>query len=121
MASRRPLELGGPGLELADLTAILEIVAGGCLATAFTWVQHHGVLAALSASPNTALRDDLVPALVAGRTRGGVAFAGAVPVPPRMRAERVAARLAVVRSRPIRQRLGHHRRAAGLRGRRRLG
>jgi alkylation response protein AidB-like acyl-CoA dehydrogenase len=85
-----PAELGGPGLELADLTAILEIVAGGCLATAFTWVQHHGVLAALSASPNTALRDGLVPALMAGRTRGGVAFAGAVPVPPRMRAERVA-------------------------------
>jgi alkylation response protein AidB-like acyl-CoA dehydrogenase len=51
-------------------------------------VQHHGVLAAVSASPNTALRDDLVPALVAGRTRGGVAFAGAVR-PPRMRAERV--------------------------------
>jgi alkylation response protein AidB-like acyl-CoA dehydrogenase len=84
-----PPELGGPGLEFADLIEILEIMVGGCLATAFTWVQHHGVLAALSASQNTALRDDLVPALVAGRTRGGVAFAGAVPVPPRMRAERV--------------------------------
>jgi alkylation response protein AidB-like acyl-CoA dehydrogenase len=84
-----PLELGGPGLEFADVTEILEVMAGGCLATAFTWVQHHGVLAALAASQNTALRDDLAPALVAGRTRGGVAFAGAVPVPPRMRAERV--------------------------------
>jgi alkylation response protein AidB-like acyl-CoA dehydrogenase len=84
-----PPELGGPGLDFAELTEILEIMAGGCLATAFTWVQHHGVLAAVSASPNTALRDELVPALVAGRTTGGVAFAGTVPVPPRMRAERV--------------------------------
>jgi alkylation response protein AidB-like acyl-CoA dehydrogenase len=84
-----PLELGGPGLELEELTEILEIMAGGCLATAFTWVQHHGVLAALSASPNAALRDELLPELTAGRTKGGVAFAGAVPVPPRMRAERV--------------------------------
>ena len=84
-----PPELGGAGLESAELTEILEIMAGGCLATAFIWVQHHGVLAALSASPNTALRDDLVPALVAGRTKRGVAFAGPVPVPPRMRAERV--------------------------------
>ena len=84
-----PLELGGPGLEFADLVEILEIMAGGCLATAFTWVQHHGLLAALSASPNTALRDELLPELISGRTKGGVAFAGAVPVPPRMRAERV--------------------------------
>jgi len=84
-----PHELGGPGLEFADLVAILEAIAGGCLATAFTWIQHHGMLAALSASQNTALRDALVPALAAGRTKGGVAFAGAVPVPPRMRAERV--------------------------------
>jgi alkylation response protein AidB-like acyl-CoA dehydrogenase len=84
-----PAELGGPGLEFADVVEILEIVASGCLATAFTWVQHHGVLAALSVSPNTELRDGLVPELMAGRTRGGVAFAGAVPVPPRMRAERV--------------------------------
>jgi hypothetical protein len=84
-----PLELGGPGLEFADLVEILEIIAGGCLATASIWVQHHGVLAALSASSNTALRDELLPELIAGRTKGGVAFAGAVPVPPRMRAERV--------------------------------
>jgi hypothetical protein len=84
-----PLELGGPGLEFADVVEILEIMAGGCLATAFTWVQHHGVLAALSASSNTALRDELLPELIAGRTKGGVAFAGAVPVPPRMRAQRV--------------------------------
>jgi alkylation response protein AidB-like acyl-CoA dehydrogenase len=85
-----PRELGGPGLDFGDLTEILEIVAAGCLATAFTWVQHHGALAAVSASANTALRDELAPGLAAGRMRAGVAFAGAVPIPPRMRAERIA-------------------------------
>ncbi len=84
-----PAEFGGPGLGFGDLVEILEIVAGGCLATAFTWVQHHGALASLSASTNTALRDELVPGLIAGRIRAGVAFAGAVPIPPRMHAERV--------------------------------
>jgi alkylation response protein AidB-like acyl-CoA dehydrogenase len=83
-----PLDRGGPGLDFAELVDILELVASGCLATAFTWVQHHGALASISGSSNTALRDELVPGLAAGRIRGGVAFAGAVPIPPRMRAER---------------------------------
>jgi alkylation response protein AidB-like acyl-CoA dehydrogenase len=83
-----PAAAGGPGLELTDFTEILETVASGCLATAFTWVQHHGALASIAASANTALRDELVPGLAAGRVRAGVAYAGAVPVPPRMRAER---------------------------------
>jgi alkylation response protein AidB-like acyl-CoA dehydrogenase len=86
-----PAELGGPGLGFGELVEILEVMAGGCLATAFTWVQHHGALASLCASSNAVLRDELVPGLVAGRIRAGVAFAGAVPVPPRMRAERSAA------------------------------
>lgn len=85
-----PAELGGAhGLEFADIIEILEVMAGACLATAFTWVQHHGMLAALSASANTPLRDELAPRAAAGRIRGGVAFAGAVPVPPRMTADRI--------------------------------
>jgi hypothetical protein len=84
-----PTELGGPGLGFDELIEILELVASGCLATTFTWVQHHGMLAALSATTNPALRDEILPDAVAGRIRGGVAFAGAVPVPPRMRADRI--------------------------------
>ena len=84
-----PVESGGPGLHLPAIVEILEALAGGCLATAFTWVQHHGMLASLAASPNIALRDEVLPAAVSGRVRGGVAYAGVVPVPPRMRAERV--------------------------------
>lgn len=82
-------EFGGPGLDLTDVTEILEVVASGCLATSFTWMQHHGVMAALSASSNVPLREDILPQAAAGDTRCGVAFAGVVPVPPRMRAERV--------------------------------
>jgi len=82
-------EYGGPGLDLADITETLEVMAGGCLATAFTWMQHHGVMASLSASANAPLRDRILPAAAAGRLRCGVAYAGAAPVPPRMRAERV--------------------------------
>jgi alkylation response protein AidB-like acyl-CoA dehydrogenase len=84
-----PAERGGPGLDLADIIEILEVVASGCLATAFTWMQHHGVMAALSASTNTSLGASILPGAAVGRPRCGVAFAGAVPVPPRMRAERV--------------------------------
>lgn len=84
-----PAELGGAGLDLPEILEILEVMASGCLPTAFAWVQHHGMLAGLSASSNTALREAVVPGAVAGTIRGGVAYAGAVPVPPRMRAERV--------------------------------
>ncbi|TGD85487.1 acyl-CoA dehydrogenase [Mycolicibacterium sp. CH28] len=84
-----PADFGGPGLGLPHIVEILETMASGCLATAFTWVQHHGMLAALSVTDNHALRDEILPGAVAGRIRGGVAYAGAVPVPPRMRAQRV--------------------------------
>ncbi len=84
-----PAKVGGPELSLPQLVEILETMAGGCLATAFTWVQHHGMLRALATTDNQALRDQTVPGAIAGRIRGGVAYAGAVPVPPRMRAQRV--------------------------------
>jgi alkylation response protein AidB-like acyl-CoA dehydrogenase len=85
-----PVDAGGPGLDLPQIIEILETMAGGCLTTAFTWVQHHGMLASLAATGNQALRDEFVPGAIAGRIRGGVAYAGAVPVPPRMCAQRVS-------------------------------
>ena len=86
-----PPEHGGPdGLGFPEIIEGLETMAGGCLATTFTWVQHHGVVRALSETENVTLRDELLPDAVAGRLRAGVAFAGVVPDPPRMRATRVA-------------------------------
>lgn len=84
-----PPDLGGPGLQLPEIIEGLEIMVGGCLATAFTWTQHHGVVARLTTSPNTELRDELLADLCAGRVRSGVAFAGVVPDPPRMQATQV--------------------------------
>lgn len=74
-----------------DLTAVLEIqevLTSGCLSTAFTWLQHHGVVIALSSTSNAALRSELLADTVSGRMRAGVAYAGVVPTPPRMTATR---------------------------------
>ncbi|GAA3711765.1 acyl-CoA dehydrogenase family protein [Gordonia hankookensis] len=84
-----PEESGGPGLEFAQVIEIMEVMTSGCLTTAFTWLQHHGVVIALAGTTNGALRDELFEATTSGRLRAGVAYAGVVPTPPRMRATRV--------------------------------
>ncbi|MGA6165869.1 acyl-CoA dehydrogenase family protein [Amycolatopsis magusensis] len=84
-----PAEIGGPGLELPEIVAVLETLAGGCLSTTFTWMQHHGVVLALSATTNADLCEQHLAAALKGETRFGVAFAGAIPPVPRLRAERV--------------------------------
>ncbi|GAC00372.1 hypothetical protein GONAM_15_00790 [Gordonia namibiensis NBRC 108229] len=83
-----PVEAGGPGLEFGEVTEILEVLVSGCLSTAFTWLQHHGVVISLSRTPNRSLRDELLEPTVTGRLRAGVAYAGVVPTPPRMTATR---------------------------------
>ncbi|WP_158888552.1 acyl-CoA dehydrogenase family protein [Amycolatopsis anabasis] len=83
-----PPEHGGPGLEFGEIVAALEAFAGGCLATTFTWIQHHGVVNGLVASENAELRERHLADAVRGRLRGGVAFAGAIPHPPRLWAKR---------------------------------
>ncbi|MFP5022233.1 acyl-CoA dehydrogenase family protein [Pseudonocardia phyllosphaerae] len=72
--------------ELPGLVAILEALFGGCLSTAFTWVQHQGAVFGLTHSKNTELRDAYLPDMLAGRAKAGVAFAGALADPPRLRA-----------------------------------
>ena len=83
-----PPDAGGPGLDLPDIIESLEVMASGCLATTFTWIQHHGAVVALGATANAALRDAHLADAVAGRARFGVAFAGVIPDPPRMTAVR---------------------------------
>nr|WP_223205559.1 acyl-CoA dehydrogenase family protein [Gordonia jinghuaiqii] len=84
-----PVEDGGPDLPFGELTEILEVLTSGCLATAFTWIQHHGVVISLARTTNHSLREELLDAAVAGTLRAGVAYAGVVPTPPRMTATRV--------------------------------
>ena len=37
-----PASAGGLDMDLATFCNVIEIMAGGCLATTFVWLQHHG-------------------------------------------------------------------------------
>ncbi len=75
-----PGPCGGP----ADLPAVTEVLAGACLTTTFTWMQHHGAVRALATAAPDPLRERYLAAAAAGALRCGVALAGAVPDPPRL-------------------------------------
>jgi hypothetical protein len=75
-------------LDLSTVIGVLEVFAGGCLATTFTWSQHHTVVMGLANSSNAALRETYLKELCSGSKRGGIAFAGALANPPRLRATR---------------------------------
>jgi alkylation response protein AidB-like acyl-CoA dehydrogenase len=84
-----PAGCGGLDADAATFRRVIEIMAGGCLATTFVWLQHHGPVRALAASQNAELRDTWLGPLTAGRRRAGVALAGGWPGPPVLRARRV--------------------------------
>jgi alkylation response protein AidB-like acyl-CoA dehydrogenase len=80
-----PRELGGPGVDFQTVCAVVETLASGCLCTTFVWMQHHGVLRRL-AFGQSAGHADLLPRLVSGECRAGVALGGTLPGPPRLTA-----------------------------------
>lgn len=84
-----PPEFGGSGLDPRELGRIAEELAGGCLATTFTWMQHHGLVRGLVATQRTELREHYLSAAVRGTLRSGSALAGAIPQPPLLHATRV--------------------------------
>lgn len=67
---------------------VVEALAGGCLTTAFVWIQHHRPVRALAGSPNTDLRLRYLTGLCAGTARAGVVLGG-TREPPQVRATRV--------------------------------
>ncbi len=69
-----PSDAGGMGVDLTVALKVIEIIASGCLTTAFVWIQHHGAVRALDGS--AALRDAWLPRLCSGEVRAGVAFSG---------------------------------------------
>ncbi|MGH3913216.1 MAG: acyl-CoA dehydrogenase family protein [Pseudonocardiaceae bacterium] len=79
-----PAEHGGGEVDLPSFAAIIEILAGGCLTTTFTWIQHHSMVRGLTRPTNVDLREKYLDAAIRGQVRGGVAFAGAIPQPPRL-------------------------------------
>jgi alkylation response protein AidB-like acyl-CoA dehydrogenase len=81
-----PADCGGLDADLATYCAVTEIMAGGCLATTFVWIQHHSTVRALTGSANADLRAQWLPALCRGDRRAGIALGGARPGPPLLRA-----------------------------------
>lgn len=75
----------GDGLDTAAFCRVIEILAGGCLATTFVWLQHHGAVRAASAAAGR-LRAEWLGPLCRGVRRAGLALGGAQPGPPLLRA-----------------------------------
>ena len=75
------------GLNLRTSCAVVEELAGGCLATTFVWLQHRGLLMTLAAEGTpAALRDQWLGPASRGQVRGGIALPGLIPGPPLLRA-----------------------------------
>ena len=84
-----PAEYGGQAVDGATFCNVIEIMASGCLATTFVWLQHHGAVRAVAACPREDLRAAWLRPLVQGSKRAGVALVGGWPGPPLLRARRV--------------------------------
>ena len=84
-----PPEAGGLGVDQVTASRVIEILASGCLSTAFVWLQHHGAVRSVAASDNADLRHKWLGPLCRGERRAGLALAGAIPGPPMLRAQPV--------------------------------
>jgi len=76
-----PPDCGGMDLDAQAANAVIEILAGGCLATTFVWLQHHGAVRAVRAAPRPALRERWLKPLCDGSRRAGVALGGGPSCP----------------------------------------
>jgi alkylation response protein AidB-like acyl-CoA dehydrogenase len=86
-----PLEAGGLGLDLGATCAVVEELAGGCLATTFVWMQHRGLVMTLAAEGTpAALRRRWLGPACQGKVRGGIALTGLIPGAPLLRARAAA-------------------------------
>lgn len=84
-----PPEAGGLGAGFDTFLEVIEVLAGGCLSTAFIWIQHHGVLRAAATSSTRGLRERWLGPMCRGEVRAGIALAGLLAGPARVAARRV--------------------------------
>ena len=85
-----PVSHGGLDLGVHEMRRVVGTIGGGCGATFFVWVQHHGVVRTVRASPNRDLVDAVLGDLCRGALIAGVAFAHVRRAgPPAVRAVRV--------------------------------
>jgi alkylation response protein AidB-like acyl-CoA dehydrogenase len=82
-----PSSAHGMGIDMGTGLAIIETLAGGCLTTAFVWIQHHGAVRALAETGPSSLRNAFLEPMCRGAVRAGVAFSGLRrPGPPMLAA-----------------------------------
>jgi alkylation response protein AidB-like acyl-CoA dehydrogenase len=86
----RLAEAGLYRLDPIVAPAVIEALAGGCLATTFVWIQHHSAQRAVAASTTPGLRDRWLEPMERGQTRAGIAVAGIRPGTDPVTAEPVA-------------------------------
>jgi alkylation response protein AidB-like acyl-CoA dehydrogenase len=65
--------------DIGRVGPLVETFAGGCLATAFVWLQHRGPVRAAAHSDQPGVRRKWLAPLASGEIRGGIAHSGARP------------------------------------------
>lgn len=70
-----PAEEGFADLDPVTSRRVIAMIGGGCGATFFSWVQHHGVVRTIRASENVTIRSEWLGPLCRGERIAGVAFA----------------------------------------------
>ncbi|MPQ98896.1 acyl-CoA dehydrogenase [Modestobacter sp. I12A-02628] len=81
-----PADAGGLAADALTVQTVVELLAGGDLATTFVWLQHLGVVRLVADAPGP-LRAAHLEDLCAGRLRAGIALQAANrPGPPAVRA-----------------------------------
>ncbi|MGA2527868.1 MAG: acyl-CoA dehydrogenase family protein [Acidimicrobiales bacterium] len=71
-----PAESGGLEADPTTGAEVTEVLAGGCLTTAFVWAQHHNAVFAIANGESEVLKREWLAPLCRGERRAGVAFAG---------------------------------------------
>ena len=69
-----PVEVGGSSANMETLGLVSEALAGGCLTTAFVWLQHFGAARAAAVAGNPTYAQ-WARRLASGEAKAGVAFA----------------------------------------------
>jgi alkylation response protein AidB-like acyl-CoA dehydrogenase len=77
-----PPDAAGLGADFGTVCAVQEVLASGCLTTAFVWAQHNGLVRALAEGGRPELAAEWLVPLARGEIRAGVALAGLLPRPP---------------------------------------
>jgi alkylation response protein AidB-like acyl-CoA dehydrogenase len=85
-----PPEAGGLAIpDLPTAARLVEVLASGCLATTFVWMQHHGAVGAVAHAERADLKEEWLEPLCRGVRRAGIALAALRPGPPSVRATAV--------------------------------